>query len=63
MKNLNRVHLNGLRAIEAVGRLGALGPAADELGVVLDYPHRYERARPDRWPEAFGRTRPPRGER
>ncbi|MEZ5910700.1 MAG: NADH:flavin oxidoreductase/NADH oxidase [Hyphomicrobiaceae bacterium] len=37
--------------------------AADELGVVLDYPHRYERARPDRWPEAFGRTRPPRGER
>ncbi|GIL02829.1 MAG: transcriptional regulator [Alphaproteobacteria bacterium] len=33
MKTLNRVHLNGLRALEAVGRLGALGPAADELGV------------------------------
>ncbi len=33
MKNLNRVHLNGLRALEAVGRLGALQAAAGELGV------------------------------
>lgn len=33
MKNLNLVHLNGLRAIEAVGRLGSLQAAADELGV------------------------------
>ncbi len=33
MEVLNRLHLNGLRALEAVGRLGALGPAADELGV------------------------------
>lgn len=33
MRNLNRVHLNGLRALEAVGRLGSLRAAADELGV------------------------------
>ncbi|MBL0371830.1 LysR family transcriptional regulator [Rhizobium sp. KVB221] len=33
MKNLNTVHLNGLRALEAVGRLGSLQAAADELGV------------------------------
>ncbi len=33
MQNLNRVHLNGLRAVEAVGRLGSLRAAADELGV------------------------------
>ena len=33
MKNLNLVHLNGLRALEAVGRLGTLQAAADELGV------------------------------
>ena len=33
MKNLNRFHLNGLRAVEAVGRLGSLSAAADELGV------------------------------
>ena len=33
MKELNRVHLNGLRALEAVGRLGTLQAAADELGV------------------------------
>ena len=33
MKNLNLVHLNGLRALEAVGRLGSLQAAADELGV------------------------------
>jgi len=33
MKNLNRVHLSGLRAVEAVGRLGNLAAAADELGV------------------------------
>ncbi|MGO8470184.1 LysR family transcriptional regulator, partial [Rhizobium leguminosarum] len=33
MKNLNMVHLNGLRALEDVGRLGSLQAAADELGV------------------------------
>lgn len=35
MKALNSIHLNGLRAIEAVGRLGALQAAADELGVTV----------------------------
>ena len=35
MKNLNSVHLNGLRAVEAVGRLGSLQAAADELGVTI----------------------------
>lgn len=35
MKNLNTVHLNGLRALEAVGRLGSLQAAADELGVSI----------------------------
>jgi DNA-binding transcriptional LysR family regulator len=29
------VHLNGLRALEAVGRLGSLQTAADELGVTI----------------------------
>lgn len=33
MKNLNHIHLNGLRAIETVGRLGSLRAAADEMGV------------------------------
>lgn len=33
MKNLNRVHLNGLRALETAGRLGSLQRAAHELGV------------------------------
>lgn len=33
MHNLNRIHLNGLRALESVGRLGSLQRAADELGV------------------------------
>jgi len=33
MQNLNRIHLNGLRAVEAVGRLGSLRAAAGELGV------------------------------
>jgi DNA-binding transcriptional LysR family regulator len=33
MANLNLVHLNGLRALEAVARLGSLQAAADELGV------------------------------
>ena len=33
MNNLNRVHLNGLRALEAAGRLGSLQRAAEELGV------------------------------
>jgi len=35
MKNLNMVHMNGLRALEAVGRLGSLQAAADELGVSI----------------------------
>ena len=33
MKNLNKVHLNGLKAVEAIGRLGSLPKAAEELGV------------------------------
>lgn len=33
MQNLNRISLGGLRAIEAVGRLGNLGRAAEEIGV------------------------------
>lgn len=33
MRNLNRIHLSGLRAVEAAGRLGSLRAAADELGV------------------------------
>ncbi|MDZ5697975.1 LysR substrate-binding domain-containing protein [Chelativorans sp. M5D2P16] len=33
MQNLNRVHLNALRAVEAVLRLGSLAAAAAELGV------------------------------
>ena len=32
MKDLNSVHLNGLRAVEAAGRLGSLQGAAEELG-------------------------------
>ncbi|MBB3976000.1 DNA-binding transcriptional LysR family regulator [Rhizobium azooxidifex] len=35
MSPLNSIHLNGLRAIEAVGRLGSLQAAADELGVTV----------------------------
>ncbi len=35
MKHLNAVHLNGLRAVEAAGRLGSLQAAADELGVTV----------------------------
>ncbi|NLS02700.1 LysR family transcriptional regulator [Rhizobium sp. P32RR-XVIII] len=35
MRNLNSVHLNGLRALEAVGRLGSLQLAAEELGVSI----------------------------
>lgn len=35
MKNLNQVHLNGLRAVEVVARLGSLQAAADELGVTV----------------------------
>ncbi|OBZ95932.1 LysR family transcriptional regulator [Pararhizobium polonicum] len=35
MKDLNTVHLNGLRAVEAVGRLGSLQAAAAELGVTI----------------------------
>lgn len=33
MKELNTIHLNGLRAVEAAGRLGSLAAAAEELGV------------------------------
>lgn len=33
MKHLHHVHLNGLRAIEAIGRLGSLRAAAEEIGV------------------------------
>ncbi len=33
MKNLNSVHLNGLKALEAVGRLGSLQRASEELNV------------------------------
>lgn len=33
MDHLQRIHLNGLRALEAAGRLGSLQRAADELGV------------------------------
>ena len=35
MKNLNRIPLNSLRALEAVGRLGSLQKAAEELGVTI----------------------------
>jgi DNA-binding transcriptional LysR family regulator len=35
MRNLNRFHLNGLRALEAAGRLGGLRAAAEELGVTI----------------------------
>jgi len=35
MRNLNRVHLNALRAVEAVLRLGSLAAAARELGVTV----------------------------
>lgn len=33
MKKLNQIHLSGLRAVEAVGRLGTVKAAATELGV------------------------------
>jgi LysR family transcriptional regulator, glycine cleavage system transcriptional activator len=33
MRNLNSVHLNGLRAVETVARTGSLQAAAEELGV------------------------------
>lgn len=35
MKNLNMLHLNGLRAVEAVARLGSLQAAAEEMGVTI----------------------------
>jgi DNA-binding transcriptional LysR family regulator len=35
MKDLSAVHLNGLRAVEAAGRLGSLQAAARELGVTI----------------------------
>lgn len=33
MRDLNVIHLNGLRAVEAAGRRGSLAAAAEELGV------------------------------
>lgn len=35
MKSLNSIHLSGLRAVEAVARLGSLKAAAAELGVTV----------------------------
>ncbi|MHA7774927.1 LysR substrate-binding domain-containing protein [Roseibium sp. M-1] len=35
MKNLNQIHLSGLRAVEAVMRLGSAKAAADALGVTV----------------------------
>lgn len=35
MKDLNSIHLNGLRAVEAAGRLGSLQAAAEELAVTI----------------------------
>ncbi len=35
MQNLNRHHLNGLRAVEAAARLGSLSAAAEELAVTV----------------------------
>lgn len=35
MQNLNLIHLNGLRALESVARLGSLQAAARELGVTV----------------------------
>ncbi|MFB2550953.1 LysR substrate-binding domain-containing protein [Ensifer soli] len=35
MRDLNALHLNGLRAVEAAGRLGSLAAAAAELGVTV----------------------------
>ncbi|MCV0426644.1 MAG: LysR family transcriptional regulator [Roseibium sp.] len=35
MKNLNQIHLSGLRAVEAVARLGSIKRAAEELGVTV----------------------------
>lgn len=35
MRNLNRIPLGALRAVEATGRLGSLRAAADELGVTI----------------------------
>ncbi|QDG74545.1 LysR substrate-binding domain-containing protein [Labrenzia sp. PHM005] len=35
MKTLNQIHLSGLRAVEAVGRLGSVKAAADSLGVTV----------------------------
>lgn len=52
MKNLNRVHLSGLRAVEAVGRLGSLAAAADELGVTAGAVSQQVQ----RTEEALGRT-------
>lgn len=68
MKNLH-VGLNGLRAVEAVGRLGSLVAAADELGVSVGAVSQlvikceaqlgrpvFERKRRGLFPSAFGRA-------
>ncbi|MCT8999955.1 LysR substrate-binding domain-containing protein [Chelativorans intermedius] len=68
MRNLNRVHLNALRAVEAVLRLGSLAAAAEELGVSVGAVSQhvlrcerqlgqavFERTRKGLVPTAFGR--------
>jgi len=68
MKN-QHVGLNGLRAVEAVGRLGSLAAAADELGVTVGAVSQlvikceaqlgravFERKNRGIFPTAFGRT-------
>lgn len=73
MKNLNAFHLNGLRAVEAIGRLGSLPKAAGELGVSVSAVSQqlirteeqigatiFERTRAGLVPTAFGRALLPR---
>lgn len=73
MKNLNRFHLNGLKAVEAIGRLGSLPRAADELGVSVSAVSQqlirteeqlgqaiFERTRAGLVPTGFGRSLLPR---
>ena len=73
MRNLNALHLNGLRAVEAVGRLGSLPKAAGELGVSVSAVSQqlirteeqlgqpiFERTRAGLVPTAFGRNFLPR---
>jgi LysR family transcriptional regulator, glycine cleavage system transcriptional activator len=73
MKNLNRLHLNGLKAVEAIGRLGSLPKAAEELGVSVSAVSQqlirtegqighmiFDRTRGGLIPTSFGRTFLPR---